>query len=917
MRAAPGETATATFNVKGKKLSNDVTVTLTDQNGVFAVAPTSISIANAQNANGTDVTVTFNAPATEGTFTGTVTLTSGDLTATVNLNGQCVDGGTASDNYLNIAKYATIDDAGATVSGMQSIYKYTEYAADDCAWLTLSNYGAMKADANQNWLASSSLQQYNNSWSASDIFPGQEAYFGSAQAYSVYGSGNQVFYVTNCTQVKAMVKDGTSSKATLSIYECTENANGTLTASATATDSQQGGASGTAVITSATLDASKIYKVQLTGGGSYPDILEIGFQTPVLLPALTASPTGKDIIAEPGQTITETITVTGSRLTEDVTVTLVDPNGCYSVSPTTISAADVMAGATVTVTFNAPATDGSYRAQVNFTSGTASAHTIFYGAVGEKGSAYSRYLDIAKYQTVGTGEWYTGIFEHPYKYNDVDYLADQVAWLTLPAALPYYAWNYNDQNWCAVSSGASGGWYGHQWAATDVFQGYEYFKRADLADDDGDYAHMMGGNESNSTSNTDIFYGIYQVTNCTQVKAYCYNNGATSSYPAFIQIYELTENADGTLTQSETRTDIQTSYTSGAQTMTSATLDANKIYFVAVGGYRGFTYEVAFRTPIPTVTLAELATDGNEGQYYILEDNNVEFVRLSADGKKLFCKDNNGFANPSVPEDGQIDYVMQKTDLMLREAWDQSNWVALTLDGSGEWTSNDLASYSNKKLTHVLGRLTDKANPNLLISTTSKPTAGTAVTAPYMSQPNNYVTCNFAETVQLGSDGNYYFFVAPKPMEVVQVNWAMWDGDASRFVVVPSVGASNTFNLDGSFYINMSEYSGTKPTLQHNAIYNFVALVKQENATASSLQSRRRDPAQAPTGYMVFPISGLETPVGAYDGNIVTGLADVRAMAPAVEVARFNAAGQRVGTDYRGVVIIRMSDGTARKVVVE
>lgn len=922
LRAAPGETTTATFNVKGKKLSNNVSVTLTDANGVFAVAPTSISIADAQNANGTDVTVTFNAPATEGTFTGTVTLTSGTLTATVNLNARCADGGTASDNYLNIAKYATIDDAGATVSGMQTIYKYTEYSADDCAWLTLSNYGAKQTDANQNWLTSSSLSQYNNSWSASDIFPGQDAYFGSSQAYSVYGSGNQTFYVTNCTQVKALVKDGSSSKATLAIYECTENADGTLTASATATDSQQGGASGTAVITSATLDASKIYKVQLTGGGSYPDILEIGFKTPLTKPVLAASPTELDFIAEPGETLTQTFAVTGSRLTEAVTVTLTDPNSVYSVSPTTISAADAMAGSTVTVTFNAPQAEGSYRAMVTLTSGTASANVGVYGSVGEKGSAYSRYLDIAKYQSIGTGEWYKGlftdgdVFEEVYKYNDVDYLADQVAWLTIPDPLAYHAWIYNDQNWCGLNSAANPWWYGHTWEATDVFQGNTYFYG------DGNSAYMVGPNVSSSSdvaTNTSMFYTYYRVTNCTQVKTHGYNGtGPTSSYPALMLIYELTENADGTLTMGNNAVDQQTnSTTSSSYTLTSATLDASKIYFVAVGGYRNFNYEVAFRTPIPTVTLAELATDGNEGQYYILEDNNVEFVRLSADGKKLFCKDNNGFASPSVPESGQIDYVMEKTDLMTREAWDQSNWVALTLDGSGEWTSNDLASYSNKKLTHVLGRLTDKANPNLLISTTSKPTAGTAVTAPYMSQPNNYVTCNFAETVQLGSDGNYYFFVAPKPMEVVQVNWAMWDGENSRFVVVPSVGASNTFNLDGSFYINMSEYSGTKPTLQHNAIYNFVALVKQENATASSLQSRRRDPAQAPTGYMVYPISGLETPVGAYDGNIVTGLADVRAIAPAVEVARFNAAGQRVDADYRGIVIIRMSDGTARKVVVE
>jgi hypothetical protein len=112
------------------------------------------------------------------------------------------DGGTASDAYLNIAKYATIDEAGATVSGMTSIYKYT--VNGDAAWLTLSCYGAMSANDNQNWYQSDALTRYGNTWTATDVFAGQTAYFGSSSAYSIYGSGSQSFYVTNCTQSKAL-----------------------------------------------------------------------------------------------------------------------------------------------------------------------------------------------------------------------------------------------------------------------------------------------------------------------------------------------------------------------------------------------------------------------------------------------------------------------------------------------------------------------------------------------------------------------------------------------------------------------------------------------------------------------------------------------------------------------------------------
>ena len=274
---------TRTVKVNGLFLTNDITVTLTDTKGVFSVAPTTIP----KNSTGIDtpveVNVTFNS-AVEGEFTGSITLTSnGAQSKTVSLSAKASDKGMASDPYLDLAKYETIDEAGATVSGMSSIYQYTEYEANDCAWLTLSCYGAMKADDTQNWYSTTSLSQYTNDWTATDIFPGDAAYFGNNNSYSIYGSGNQTFYVTGCTQVKALVKGGgySSSSATLAIYECTVDANGNPVASNTAFDTKQSSSSSVETMTSATLDANNIYMVKLTGGGSYPDLLEVGFQAPL------------------------------------------------------------------------------------------------------------------------------------------------------------------------------------------------------------------------------------------------------------------------------------------------------------------------------------------------------------------------------------------------------------------------------------------------------------------------------------------------------------------------------------------------------------------------------------------------------------------------------------------------------------
>ena len=124
-----------------------------------------------------NVTVTFQS-ADEGDYTGSVTVASNGATSqTVNLSATISTGGTASDNYLNIAKYATIDEAGATVSGMSSIYKYTEYEDNGYAWLTVSNYGAKQVDNNQNWYTIGSVTSYRNTWDASDIFLGDDFLF--------------------------------------------------------------------------------------------------------------------------------------------------------------------------------------------------------------------------------------------------------------------------------------------------------------------------------------------------------------------------------------------------------------------------------------------------------------------------------------------------------------------------------------------------------------------------------------------------------------------------------------------------------------------------------------------------------------------------------------------------------------------
>lgn len=83
---AVNSSITKTFTVTGLALTDNITLTLNDPNGVFAVNPMVINKSNA--ANGVTVTVTFS-PAAVQTYNATLTLASdGAESVTVNLTGQ-------------------------------------------------------------------------------------------------------------------------------------------------------------------------------------------------------------------------------------------------------------------------------------------------------------------------------------------------------------------------------------------------------------------------------------------------------------------------------------------------------------------------------------------------------------------------------------------------------------------------------------------------------------------------------------------------------------------------------------------------------------------------------------------------------------------------------------------------------------
>ena len=306
-------TAAKTFTLTGRALTGDVNVELADAHQVFTVNPTTIAAADI-TAEGVEVTVSFQSPV-EGTFQGSLTIRSeGVETITIALQGTASDGGTANDPFLNIAKYATIDEAGWNKTYVNTLYKYTTYENSEVAWLTMPVYGAWVGcyynDHPQKWISTdvtnTSNKYYGTSWNGSDELLGSSPYFTGASGAGAprvmgYNSRNNAtketvsFYVTNTTAVKLMGlgQSRTTSQypTSLNVYECTKKADGTLEVSSTAVKSSTNSAtSGTFILSADDLDAQKIYKVEAATYRSY--IAEIAFQTPLSKPVVRGDVNG-------------------------------------------------------------------------------------------------------------------------------------------------------------------------------------------------------------------------------------------------------------------------------------------------------------------------------------------------------------------------------------------------------------------------------------------------------------------------------------------------------------------------------------------------------------------------------------------------------------------------------------------------
>ena len=450
MNTTVGTPVTATFNVTGANLTGNVTLSISGSN-VFSLSTTSISASQAQN--GVNVTVTYN-PTVVGSNEATVTLSSTDAeSVTVKLNG------TADAAPLETYAPVMLDASNITSTSFTATWTDATPAAN------VESYTLYVQDASipvqpeialldtTDWSANNNIPtgwtQYNLKYfsSTSACYLSTNGYVQS-KTYDLTGYDKVTVMVysqpydqssTNSVTVATSVDTKTITETNGSgfnwytfVLDCASSDYVKLTSvgmpdlrymkvyagdlTATQLKASETGDETYRVITGIT---GKSYTVNgLTEGGTFNFYVVANYVNSAigtsntkqvtllenLNPAITVNPATLDMTATTGETATATFHVSGANLTGNVTLALNDESGVYSITPTTISAADAMNGVDVTVTYS-PTAYGNNNATITMSSADAEDVTValngtatLFKAVPVMLPADEQYINLTKFR---------------------------------------------------------------------------------------------------------------------------------------------------------------------------------------------------------------------------------------------------------------------------------------------------------------------------------------------------------------------------------------------------------------------------------------------------------------------------------------------------------------------------------------
>ena len=427
-----GQSVSKTFTVTGANLTGNVTLTKTDANGAYTISPTTISASAA--ASGATVTVTYN-PSAAGTHTGSITIASSGATSkTVSLSGTATAAAlttytpvmsAANSNYITSSSFRA-DWTDQTASA--NVTSYTLQVDKQGSSTPSTEVTLLGTIDGSNYTGSYKTITLSSPWGGTSVKGGNSAVYTSGSSgkitftipsgyssnttFSVqittvtgtYGSGNITVKSTQTSAVGHSFSKGETYTWTvtgktgdvITIYSTDSSYSPDMSMIKVYAGNLNLNASESGDATSRTITGitNKYYTVSnLTAGATYNykvkalytdgtssawsnvQSVTINEESVVATPTLTVTPTSLNMSAKVGGTATATFKVTGADLTGNVTLTLTDANGVYSISPSTITAANAANGVNVTVTY-APTTYGTQTASVAVASSGATSKTV-------------------------------------------------------------------------------------------------------------------------------------------------------------------------------------------------------------------------------------------------------------------------------------------------------------------------------------------------------------------------------------------------------------------------------------------------------------------------------------------------------------------------------------------------------------
>lgn len=296
-----------------------------------------------------------------------------------------------------------------------------------------------------------------------------------------------------------------------------------------------------------------------------------------------------------------------------------------------------------------------------------------------------------------------------------------------------------------------------------------------------------------------------------------------------------------------------------------------------ISGNEAYSYKQCQLFPVEK-ELGDIAESGAENiTYEVVDSEHLYGVRV-VDGK-LYAKDYGKYRNPSVKAGDAIDGMKRFYD--YNEPYDQSNWVVLDVDNPGNYVKKDL---------HVVGKLINRVNPEIKVSSIERKTPSIS-----SYEPNTYSPASFMGTQTSTVNGNTYFFVEPKPQEVVHIKWAVYGGNNKFYVEEPSSNANGPA-LKGGFVADDSFMDGSMSDFQVGQVYEFDAVVKKNTTTSNiSLKNTPYTGGGVSNNYVVYPLENV---------MVVTGTSKLLVEPKVTSVKYYNLMGIESDAPFKGVNIV-------------